>query len=63
LDAVDLQTHDADKNEVVAFRRDTDGKLSALGSYATGGRGTGKPHLASQRLDRRAATDGGLAAV
>jgi 6-phosphogluconolactonase len=48
LDAVYLQTNDAEKNEVVAFRRETDGKLSTLGSYATGGRGTGKPHLASQ---------------
>jgi 6-phosphogluconolactonase len=48
LDAVYLQTNDAEQNEVVAFRRDADGKLSPLGSYATGGRGTGKPHLASQ---------------
>jgi 6-phosphogluconolactonase len=48
LDAVYVQTNDAEKNEVVAFRRETDGKLSPLGSYATGGRGTGKPHLASQ---------------
>jgi 6-phosphogluconolactonase len=48
LNAVYLQTNDAEKNEVVAFGRDADGKLSLLGSYATGGRGTGKPHLASQ---------------
>jgi 6-phosphogluconolactonase len=48
LDAVYLQTNDAEKNEVVAFRRAADGKLSPLGSYATGGRGTGRPHLASQ---------------
>jgi 6-phosphogluconolactonase len=48
LNAVYLQTNDAEKNEVVAFRRDADGTLSPLGSYATGGRGTGKPHLASQ---------------
>jgi 6-phosphogluconolactonase len=48
LDAVYLQTNDAEKNEVVAFRRQGDGKLSPLGSYATGGRGSGKPHLASQ---------------
>jgi 6-phosphogluconolactonase len=48
LNAVYLQTNDADQNEVVAFRRDADGTLSPLGSYATGGRGTGKPHLASQ---------------
>jgi 6-phosphogluconolactonase len=48
LNAVYLQTNDADQNEVVAFRREADGTLSPLGSYATGGRGTGKPHLASQ---------------
>jgi 6-phosphogluconolactonase (cycloisomerase 2 family) len=43
-----VQTNDAEKNEVVAYRRDAGGKLSRLGAYATGGRGTGKPHLASQ---------------
>ena len=48
MDAVYLQTNDAEKNEVVAFRRDADGKLSMLGTYPTEGRGTGKPHLASQ---------------
>jgi len=48
LDAVYLQTNDAENNEVVAFRRADDGTLSALGTYGTGGRGTGKPHLASQ---------------
>jgi 6-phosphogluconolactonase len=48
LDAVYLQTNDVKKNEVVAFRREADGKLGPLGSYATGGCGTGKPHLASQ---------------
>lgn len=48
MDAVYLQTNDAEKNEVVAFRRDADGRLTLLGSYSTGGRGTGKPHLASQ---------------
>jgi 6-phosphogluconolactonase len=48
LNAVYLQTNDAEQNEVVAFRRDADGTLSSLGTYATGGRGTGKPHLASQ---------------
>src|SRR5437763_1922101 len=48
LDAVYLQTNDAENNEVVAFRRAEDGTLSKLGTYATGGRGTGKPHLASQ---------------
>jgi 6-phosphogluconolactonase (cycloisomerase 2 family) len=48
LNAVYLQTNDAEKNEVVAFRRDDDGTLAPLGSYVTGGRGTGTPHLASQ---------------
>jgi len=48
LNAVYLQTNDAEQNEVVAFRRDEDGTLKALGTYATGGRGDGKPHLASQ---------------
>lgn len=48
MDAVYLQTNDAEKNEVVAFRRNADGKLSMLGTYPTDGRGTGKPHLASQ---------------
>jgi 6-phosphogluconolactonase len=46
--AVYVQTNDAEKNEIVAFRRDAEGRLTALGSYDTGGRGTGKPHLASQ---------------
>jgi 6-phosphogluconolactonase len=48
LDAVYIQTTDAERNEVIAFRRAADGTLSALGTYATGGRGDGKPHLASQ---------------
>ena len=43
-----VQTNDAERNEVVAFDRAGDGRLSQLGSYDTGGRGTGKPHLASQ---------------
>jgi 6-phosphogluconolactonase (cycloisomerase 2 family) len=46
--AVYVQTNDAEANEVIAFRRDAEGKLEPLGRYATGGRGTGKPHLASQ---------------
>jgi 6-phosphogluconolactonase len=46
--AVYLQTNDAKKNEIVAFRRAADGSLTRLGSYATGGRGTGAPHLPSQ---------------
>jgi 6-phosphogluconolactonase (cycloisomerase 2 family) len=43
-----VQTNDAERNEVIAFDRSGDGRLSPLGSYKTGGRGTGKPHLASQ---------------
>jgi 6-phosphogluconolactonase len=46
--AVFVQTNDAAANEVVAFRRRGDGTLDRLGSYATGGRGTGGPHLPSQ---------------
>ena len=46
--AVYAQTNDAEGNEVIAFRRDDDGSLAALGRYATGGRGTGKAHLPSQ---------------
>jgi 6-phosphogluconolactonase len=44
-----VQTNDADKNEVIAFGCSADGRLEPLGRYETGGRGTGKPHLASQR--------------
>lgn len=43
-----VQTNDADQNEIVAFDRSADGKLDQLGTYETGGRGTGVPHLASQ---------------
>ena len=46
--AVYVQTNDAAKNEVVAFRRNADGGLALRGRYETGGRGTGKPHLPSQ---------------
>jgi 6-phosphogluconolactonase (cycloisomerase 2 family) len=46
--AVYLQTNDAEQNEIVAYARAADGSLSYLGAYATGGRGTSKPHLASQ---------------
>src|SRR2546429_7164528 len=48
-DRVDVQTNDAERNEVVASDREGDGRLTPLGRYETGGRGTGKPHLASQR--------------
>jgi 6-phosphogluconolactonase (cycloisomerase 2 family) len=43
-----VQTNDADTNEVIVFRRAEDGRLERSGAYATGGKGTGKPHLASQ---------------
>jgi 6-phosphogluconolactonase (cycloisomerase 2 family) len=46
--AVYLQTNDAEGNEVVAYARDADGRLEAPGRFATGGRGTGVPHLTSQ---------------
>jgi 6-phosphogluconolactonase (cycloisomerase 2 family) len=43
-----LQTNDAERNEVAAFRRAEDGRLEPLGRFETGGRGTGVPHLTSQ---------------
>ena len=43
-----VQTNDAERNEVIAFDRSDDGRLEQLGSYETGGRGSGVPHLASQ---------------
>jgi 6-phosphogluconolactonase len=43
-----VQTNDSERNEVIAFDRSADGRLSPLGTYDTGGRGTGRPHLASQ---------------
>lgn len=48
MDRIYVQTNDAERNEVVAFDRAADGSLSALGRFETGGRGSGKPHLASQ---------------
>jgi 6-phosphogluconolactonase len=47
-EAVYVQTNDAEANEIVAFSRDADGGLATLGRFATGGRGTGTPHLPSQ---------------
>jgi 6-phosphogluconolactonase len=44
-----VQTNDATNNEVLAFERGEDGRLASLGRFATGGRGTGMPHLPSQR--------------
>lgn len=46
--AVYVQSNGADSNRVVAFRRGENGALSLLGSYETGGRGTGVAHLPSQ---------------
>jgi 6-phosphogluconolactonase len=46
--AVYVQSNDAEQNEVLAFDRRADGTLAPGGRYATGGRGTGRPHLASQ---------------
>ena len=46
--ALYVQSNDAVKNEVFAFERRADGTLAQGGRFATGGRGTGKPHLASQ---------------
>ena len=46
--AVYVQTNDAAGNDVLAFERLADGGLAPLGRFATDGRGTGKPHLASQ---------------
>ena len=46
--AVYVQTNDADDNQIVAYRRSGDGALAPLGTYSTGGRGNGQPHLPSQ---------------
>jgi 6-phosphogluconolactonase len=43
-----VQTNDAKANEIVVYHRDEGGRLERLGSYLTGGRGSGEPHLASQ---------------
>ena len=45
--AVYVQTN-ASPNEVIAFRRSDDGSLDRVGSVATGGDGSGSPHLQSQ---------------
>lgn len=39
--AVFVMTNAVDKNEVIAYRRDTDGTLQETGRFATGGRGSG----------------------
>lgn len=48
IEAVFVQTNDADGNQIVAFRRGADGQLSQPKTVATGGTGDGVPHLASQ---------------
>ena len=48
MNAVYLQTNDAEQNEVVAFRRERRRHAERARDVPTGGRGTGKPHLASQ---------------
>jgi hypothetical protein len=35
-------------HRVLAFRRDADGTLTQVGSFSTGGAGSGTPHLQSQ---------------
>lgn len=39
--AVFIMTNAADKNEIIAYQRETDGRLYQSGEYATGGRGSG----------------------
>jgi 6-phosphogluconolactonase (cycloisomerase 2 family) len=41
-------TNAAGGNEVIAYRRSTDGSLDEFGRYATGGEGTGRTRLSSQ---------------
>jgi 6-phosphogluconolactonase len=47
IGAVYVQTNEPE-NRVIAFRRAADGALEKLGAYATGGAGSGTPHLPSQ---------------
>jgi len=42
------QSNDAERNEVIVFGSEDDGRLTPRGRYATGGKGSGKPHLPSQ---------------
>ena len=55
MNAIYLQTNDAEQNEVIAFRRDADGTLTRLElvGYKQALAATGKPHLASQSSDPR----------
>ena len=43
-----MQTNEAERNRVLAFRRAGDGTLTPAGAHETGGAGDGKPHLTSQ---------------
>ena len=47
-DNVYVQSNEADGNRVLAFRRSADEMFTQLGSFSTGGTGTGTPHLNSQ---------------
>jgi 6-phosphogluconolactonase len=47
-DNVYIQSNEPEGNRVLAFRRDPDGTLSQRGTFATGGAGSGAPHLQSQ---------------
>jgi 6-phosphogluconolactonase len=47
-DNVYIQSNEPDGNRVLAFRRDPDGTLIQRGTFATGGAGSGAPHLQSQ---------------
>ncbi|MDQ3515996.1 MAG: lactonase family protein [Gemmatimonadota bacterium] len=46
--AVYVMTNEAAGNSVIAYRRAEDGRLSPLGTFPTGGRGTGRTRLSSQ---------------
>lgn len=48
MSSVYVQTNDAAGNEVLVFERLADGRLGAPAAVATGGRGSGEPHLPSQ---------------
>ncbi|MEN6328267.1 MAG: beta-propeller fold lactonase family protein [Syntrophomonas sp.] len=51
MGVVYAMTNAAERNEVIAFRRNSDGRLTRINAYATGGSGTGTPivdPLASQ---------------
>ena len=46
--AIFVQTNDAEVNAIEAFARDAGGRLTRAGSFPTGGKGNGTPHLPSQ---------------